>query len=116
MTKQEDLIEKYIQNKLSPEEALLVDDLLQNDPNFKRELTFHTNLKQVIKKEDDANFRYLISKLEREAKHKNTLPKRRYATWLAAASIALLVGLSYFFSMNQKASTSELFASYFEPY
>ena len=34
MTKQEDLIEKYIQNKLSPEEALLVDDLLQNDPNF----------------------------------------------------------------------------------
>ncbi|WP_157208281.1 tetratricopeptide repeat protein [Mariniflexile maritimum] len=116
MTKQEDLIEKYIQNKLSPEETLLVDDLLQNDPNFKRELTFHTNLKQVLKKEDDANFRHLISKLEREAKHKNTLPKRRYATWLAAASIALLVGLSYFFSMNQKASTSELFASYFEPY
>ena len=33
-----------------------------------------------------------------------------------ATSIILLLGLSYFLTLEKKASTQELFASYFEPY
>ena len=57
MTKQEDLIEKYILNKLSSEEVLLVEELLKNDADFIAEYNFQSNLKTAIKKEDDDNFR-----------------------------------------------------------
>ena len=116
MKKQEDLIEKYIQNKLSPEEELILDELLQNDPDFERELTLHANLKVAIKKNDDDNFRNLISELESKAKMERSMPRRTYMKWLAAASIVLLLGLSYFLTIDQKATTNELFANYFEPY
>lgn len=116
MTKQEDLIEKYLQNRLSPEEALMVDKLLQNDMNFESELTLQTNLKKAIKKDDDDNFRNLISELESKAKIESQQTRRSYVKWLAAASIVVLLGLGYFFTMDQTASTNELFASYFEPY
>tara|TARA_R110000868_G_scaffold373423_1_gene637516 strand:- start:8383 stop:9111 length:729 start_codon:yes stop_codon:yes gene_type:complete len=116
MTKQEDLIEKYIQNKLSPEEELMVDELLQNDSIFKRELTLHANLKKVIKNDDNDNFRNLISELESKAKIESPMVRRTYMKWLAAASILLLLGLSYFLTLDQKATSNELFTSYFEPY
>lgn len=116
MTKQEDLIEKYILNKLSSEEALMVEELLKNDAKFKKELDYHSNLKKAITKEDDDTFRSLISEIESQAKIKNSVPRRSYVMWLAAASIVLLFGLSYFFTLDKKASTDELFVSYFEPY
>lgn len=116
MTQHEDLIEKYIQHRLSAEEALLVDALLENDIHFERELILQANLKKAIKKEDDDRFRHLISELESKAKMERPLNRKPYTKWLAAASIALLLGLSYFFTLDQKASTNDLFASYFEPY
>ncbi|APQ17579.1 tetratricopeptide repeat protein [Maribacter hydrothermalis] len=116
MTKQEDLIEKYILNKLSSEEVLLVEDLLKNDAEFIAEYNFQSNLKTAIKKEDDDNFRNLISELESKARSKDSLPRRSYVKWMAAASIILLLGLSYFLTLNQKTSTDDLFVSYFEPY
>ncbi|WP_339918265.1 tetratricopeptide repeat protein [Yeosuana marina] len=116
MTEQDELIEKYIQNKLSAEEALMVNQLLENDINFKTEFTLQTNLKKAVKKDDDAHFRNLISDIESKAKIESPIKRHSYAKWLAAAGIVLLLGLSYFFTMNQKPSTNELFASYFEPY
>ena len=116
MNKQEDLIEKYILNSLSHEEALMVDELLHNDVNFEKELTLQTNLKKAIKKDDDDNFRNLISELESKAKVENPITRRCYVKWFAAASIVVLLGLSYLFTMDQTASTNDLFASYFEPY
>lgn len=116
MTKQEDLIEKYILNKLSSEEVLLEEELLKNDANFIAEYNFQSNLKTAIKKEDDDNFRNLISELESKARSKDLLPRRSYVKWMAAASIILLLGLSYFLTLNKKSSTDDLFVSYFEPY
>lgn len=116
MTEQDQLIEKYIQNKLSAEEALMVNELLKNDINFKTELILQTNLKKVARKDDDTHFRNLIADIELKAKNESRIKRRSYAIWLAAASIVLLLGLSYFFTMNQKPSTNDLFASYFEPY
>lgn len=116
MTKQEDLIEKYILNKLSSEEVLLVEELIKNDANFNKEINFQSNLKTAIKKEDDNDFRDLISELESKARIKDSLPRRSYVKWLAAATIALLLGLSYFLTTPQKNSTEDLFVSYFEPY
>ena len=110
----ERLIEKHLQNKLSSEEALLFTKLLNTDAAFKKEVDLQTNIKKVVTYEDDSNFRDLVSNLEEEAK--NAKPKRSYKKWLVAASIVLLMGLSYYINSNQKETGSELFASYFVPY
>lgn len=113
--KQEDLIEKYIQNRLSPEEKSTFDELLKNDIAFKEEVALHTNVKKVVEKVDGSNFRNLISDLELKAN--KPAQRRSYVKWLVAASLILLLGLTYFLTLDTKVvTTNELFTSYFEPY
>ncbi|MCK4561675.1 MAG: hypothetical protein KAT78_02105 [Flavobacteriaceae bacterium] len=112
--KQEILIEKFIQNKLSSEENIVFQELLEKDDSFKKEVQLHVNLKKVIEKKDDSDFRNLISKIESKAKRpkqKNSITK-----WLIAASIISILGLSYFLTLEKSMSTQELFTNYFKPY
>ncbi len=108
------LIEKYIHNRLTSKEELGFNELLKNNEAFKKEVALHTNIKKVVTYEDDLSFRKLISDLEK--KSKGATQKRSYTKWLVAASIALLLGLTYFINTNNKATGNELFASYFVPY
>lgn len=107
------LIEKHIQNKLSPLEQAEFDALLLNDNAFKKEVDFHINLKKVTQHEDDTAFRALLAGFEAKKPQKR---RRLNIKWLAAASIVLLLGLTYFFNTNNNASPNELFNNYFEPY
>ena len=50
------LIEKYLFNKLNEEETTLFLELKANDAEFREELEYQENLKQVIKIEDDLQF------------------------------------------------------------
>ena len=109
-----ELIEKYIQNRLSAEEELVFNKLLKNNSAFKEEVELHAKIKKVVTHEDDTNFRNLISDIENKAR--STSYKRSYKKWLVAASIILLFGLGYNSINSNTTSTQELFASYFEPY
>jgi len=102
--KREALIEKYIQNRLSVEEQLLFDEFIKND----------SQLKKVVINADDSNFKKLITEIESRSKPANR--KTSYAKWLVAASIVVLLGSFYFIYFNDKNSSNELFAEYFEPY
>lgn len=112
--KQEDLIEKYFENRLSSEEKLAFDQLLKNDTGFKDELAFHTNLRRVAREEDEDNFKNLVYAFEKKIKRPQK--KRSFVIWLAAASILLLLGLTYFIKEFNKPTADDLFASYFQPY
>jgi len=112
--KREILIEKFIQNRLSIDEKSTFNELLEKDDSFKKEVQLHVNLKKAIIKEDDSGFRNLISEIESKVKRPKQI--NSYTKWLVAASIIFLLGLSYFLTLEKKASTQELFASYFEPY
>lgn len=112
--KQEILIEKFIQKRLSVEEGRTFDELLEKDDNFKKEVQLHVNLKKAIEKEDDFNFRSLITNIESKAN--NPRQRKLLLRWLVAASIVVLLGLTYFLTFEKKVSSDELFISYFEPY
>lgn len=109
-----ELIEKYIQNRLSAEEELVFNKLLKNNSTFKEEVELHVKIKKVITHDDDANFRNLISEIETNSRA--TTPNRSYSKWLVAASLLLLFGLGYFSMNSSTATKQELFTSYFEPY
>jgi len=112
----EQLIEKYLENKLSKKETITFNELIKNNADFKERVKFHTDLKKAVKKADQDNFRNLIEGIEKEAQTKNIASRRPYIKWIAAASIIVLLGLTYFFNTNQKVSTNDLFVSNFEPY
>ena len=111
------LISKYIQNTLTPEEQLEFNTLLDTDIVFKKEVTFHSNLKKVTEDKDDDNFRALLSDIEAKGSESIDIEKPVTAKWwYIAASIIAIIGLTYFFVNESPASNKELFAEYFEPY
>ena len=113
---QKELIEKYLQKRLSKKETITFNELINSDTDFKEAVKFHTDLKKTVKKVDANNFRNLILDIEKTAKTKSIVPRRSFIKWVAAASIILLFGLTYFLNIDQKVSTNDLFASNFEPY
>lgn len=112
----ETLLEKYLQGKLTAKERPEFDALLHSDANFKGEVQFHTDLKRVAEAEDDDDFREMLSDFEAEARTENSIEKRFPTKWLVAASIALIAGLTYFFTVNSSVSTQDLYVQNFEPY
>jgi len=110
-----DLIFKYLNNKLSHKEQLTLEKLILTDSAFKEELNFQKNLKKVTVKEDEANFRKLIQKIENQASSK-TISKKLFIKWMAVASVIFLLGLSYMLIPQQKMSNETIFTSYFKPY
>ncbi len=110
------LLEKYIQGELTEKELLEFDALLNSDADFKGEVEFHTDLKRVAEAEDDDDFREILSDFEAEARTEKPIERRFPTKWLVAASIALLAGLTYFFTMDLSVSTQDLYAQNFEPY
>jgi hypothetical protein len=112
--KQDVLIEKYLQNRLSPDEKRIFEELLEKDVDFKNEVTFQLNLKRVLQKEDEDSFRNLVSDLERKSSKPQS--KRFFIMLTVAASIIIFLGLTYFLKISNKPTDNELFAAYFQPY
>ncbi|MFS4466483.1 CDC27 family protein [Maribacter sp. 2210JD10-5] len=120
----ETLLEKYLQDKLTESERQEFDALLQSDPEFKEEVEFQMDVKRALTAEEDDNFREILSDFESEARaggsdeiYSDKSKVRTFPTkWLVAASVALLVGLTYFFTANQATDTKDLFTQNFKPY
>ena len=116
MDKQE-LINGYFEGSLSQNQLEEVDYLLSTDVEFASELEFEKELKIALKKEERQNIKSQFSELSKEhAKPKPKVIKLR--PWLAAASIALCIGLgTYFlFFYSSNINTAELYAANFMPY
>ncbi|WP_186435531.1 tetratricopeptide repeat protein [Maribacter sp. MAR_2009_72] len=120
----ENLLEKYLRDKLTETEWQTFDALLKSDPDFKEEVEFHTGVKRAVTAEEDENFRNILSDFESE--YRNTVPKtvplqpskrvKLPMKWMVAASVTLLAGIAYFFSANQAADPQDLFVANFKPY
>ena len=111
-----DLIDRYFDNSLSPKEQLLFNDLLQNSEDFKNEFVFQKDLKKVIALNQRENLKSTLQQFEDNA-IKNTKILFLSKKWLIAASLALLIGLGFWFVKNTYFISSEkLFTQNFEPY
>ncbi|GAB1858219.1 hypothetical protein MHTCC0001_30560 [Flavobacteriaceae bacterium MHTCC 0001] len=112
MTKDK-LIDKFFAQTLNDEEQILFDELIVNDKSFLEELNFLKNLKRVAEVEDDNTAKAMVAEFEAEYQSK---PSRfNFKPLLVAASIALLIGITYFSTPSQ-IDTEALFNENFEPY
>lgn len=108
------LINNYFKGTLTLSQQEKLSYLLENNPDFAKEFQFQKDVqkaffleKRSILKKELQNLEHFQPKKERETTKK---------WWLAVASIILLVGLGYFFSIANTITNDELFSMYFNPY
>lgn len=113
----EELINGYFESTLSQDQLDEVTQLLETDAAFASEFEFQKEVQTSLKKEERKEVKAMFSDLATESvKTKTKVFKLR--PWLAAASIALLVGLaSWLYLFNSTGlNTDELYAANFTPY
>lgn len=103
------LIEKFFEKKLTPQEKLDFDHLLETDAAFAEKVDFEKKLKTAIILESR-------SKLKAGLQAREVKKNSRILVWFtAAASFLLLLGLSFLF-FKSHPTAEQLFAEFFEPY
>src|SRR5690606_34347687 len=107
----DDLINHYFEGKLTGQEKVLFDKLMDTDSTFEDAVAYEKKVKAAITLENRKNLKAKLVGFEN-----NKSGKRFNKQWLyIAASIIALLGISLFF-INQTPSNDKLFATYFEPY
>jgi len=114
----EELINGYFEGSLSEGQLTEFEALLKTDAEFKSVFEFEKEIQLALKKEERKEIKELFSALNdgKEKKSKGKVISMR--PWLAAASIALLVGIgSWMFLFNSPNINSEqLYLTNFSPY
>ncbi|MFA5556781.1 MAG: hypothetical protein WCY06_06540 [Flavobacteriaceae bacterium] len=105
-----DLIEKYIQNKVTTEELAEVKRLIVEDVEFKDELSFQLELQEAVKREERQQLKQCLKNLEQKKKNNSLFP----ILWKVAA--VFVIGLGIFWFFNQPTDFEKLYAKNFEPY
>lgn len=113
----EELINGYFESTLSQDQLEEVTRLCKTDAAFASEFEFQKELQVSLKKEERMEIKKMFSNLSTE-NLKTETKVFQLRPWLAAASIALLVGLaSWFYFFNAPDfNTDELYAANFAPY
>lgn len=106
----EQLLERYFENQLSQEEAILFQNFLETDPSFAEEFAFQKSVKQAITLNERAELKQKLQSFETPKNNKKWLSK-----WSVAASIAVVLGAGYWF-MNQSPNHIELYEDYYQSY
>jgi len=111
------LLNKYFEGSLSQVESREFTHLLETDSEFASDFKFEKDLQVALKKEERQKLKTMLKELNQE-KAKPETKVFQLRPWLAAASIAMLIGLgSWFLFFNSPTlDTNELYASNFMPY
>lgn len=111
------LLHKYFEGSLSLDEKVLFDQLLVEDANFKAKYEFEKDVQVVIKNTERNKLKYKLQAFEKE-RPVNKLKKNIFWKPLKiAASIALIIGASWFILNTFIGEDSEkLYASNYEKY
>lgn len=111
MENKEELIIKYFNHQLAPDEQKLFDQWMKEDEDFKTQVNFESSVQEALKRNERAELKSFLQSVEVPLEKKNF-------KWIAiAASFIGIVLIStfsiYYFS---EKSSSNLYAEYFQPY
>jgi len=113
----EELINGYFEGSLSEGQLIEFESLLKTDAEFKSAFELEKELQLALKKNERKELKELFSSLnETEEKNEDKVISMR--PWLAAASIALLVGIGSWllFFNSPDLNTNQLYVANFTPY
>ncbi len=120
MIDKEDLIIRHFSGELTEEEKKKFNSLLESDTDFKKQVEFEKDLKQVVIKNKNKDLKEKLISFENDIQSKErNKPKHKINTWKIAASIALLIavavgwfGYQNFVSVNYNKLYAENYTTY----
>lgn len=105
------LIDKFFESSLSEQEQTLFDQLLTEDPEFRKEFELQQDLSEVIGHHERNEMKKQLQSIE--ANQKKPTRKR----WYIAAAVTLLIVFSgVWYSQNHTPDPDAIFAEYYQPY
>ena len=118
-----DLIEKYLDQKMSTGERQQFEEQLKNDPALKEELELHRQVSATLKGEKVHELRSILTDVDKNWGTEKTSQKGvartiNFRRVIAIAATVLLLVMAYqmFFIGGQSISNEQLFADNFQPY
>lgn len=114
-----ELITGYFEGSLSQDQLDVVKGLCKTDPSFAADFEFQKELQISLKKVERRELKNMFSELASENKKPQPATKVvQLRSWLAAASIALLVAIGswFYFLSDAEINNDQLYASNFAPY
>jgi len=116
----EELIEKYLSNRLSANEKASVDARLQSDADFRSSFEFYQNLQAAARAHEKKELKDRLQQLETNHSSVATAPKaktRRLVTLAIAASVLLAFWIiSQWGKATYQSSPEKLYVENFETY
>ncbi|WP_299319204.1 hypothetical protein [uncultured Maribacter sp.] len=118
MMDKEQLLLKYFDGSLTPDEKVNFNQFLESDAEFKTQFEFEKDVKSVVRKTENNSFKKMLQGFESELSGAPSQEKQNFWKPLSiAASIAVLIGVSWFvFNSDVFNGTEELYASNYEKY
>jgi len=120
------LIVKYVEKDLSEHEQILFDKSLDTSPEFKEEVRVMEGLVAGVyanvRTNEFEDIKNAFEKFEEEDKKAETSPTKKgkvinlYKTIGIAASLTLILLVSYFVFFQSKVDHQEVYLSFYEPY
>lgn len=107
------LIQKHLKKRLTEKQQLEFDRLSKTEAAFKREVVLLEGLYKVIETDIEMQLRRQLYEFENQYR---PYKKSSRLLWYVAASILVLLGMAYFFTIIHPTSTENLYADYFKPY
>lgn len=104
----EQLIAKYIQNKLSEAEVAEVERLLDSDSEFREQLEFELQVKKAFYKREHNEKKEFLKSIESNVATKDT----EFKWYLVAASIVIMIMAGVYWN-GQTKNPQKLFDSYY---
>ncbi len=110
-----DLIDKYFENSLNPQERVAFNELLKTDQAFQDEFTFQKNLKVAIKASNQDLIKEKLQHCENKIQNKRkVLPL--YKKWWFVSTIAASIVLLLWISFYNSPSPETIYVDHFKPY
>ncbi len=112
----EELIIQYFENSLSPDQAALFNEYMQQDPAFAAEVQFRQQLKTALELKERESLKQLLQEHEASSalRPKPIFTLRRIS--VAAAILAIAICSWLLLNKQENADNKQLYARYFDVY
>lgn len=118
-----DLIEKYLEQKMTIEERRAFEQLIKNDPALREEVELHQQIGGTLKGEKIHQLRDVLKETDKnwgvEGGDQKVKPRTinfRRIIAIAATVLLMVVAYQFFFPGSGAISNEQLFADNFQPY
>lgn len=115
-----ELINRYFQNELSPNELAEFNEALKNDIEFNKEFQELKEIRTAINTNAHKDLSNFLNEVEKDIQkeEESTLTKHTMKKYVSIAACVVLIASISFFNLkqNQKPTGQEIFTEYYQPY